>query len=511
MNPFRVLIIQLARMGDIVQTLPLLIRLREEIPNIHITFLCIDRFSEILKVTPLINRYVKISTDKALKLLKLDNSNIEILLQHPFLKEAYDLLINLTHDFPSAIISDRIKALEKTGAIAEGDRLILKDRWTRYIFSCVENREENSFNLVDIHIGMGKVSHRPVVKYLFTEKRVEENIKGFIRSLVGSKKSPIIAFHMGANRFHRTWPIENFAYLAKELIKHYEARIVLTGSQQEEPLFYEFASKMPLDYIETNQVINLIGKTKLRDLIALLKCCNLLISNDTGPIHIAAAVGTPTVGIYLSTAYPSETAPYGEGHYVIHPSIACYPCLDEPLGFPCGLPCRQTVSPQDVFKLSSRIIENTEREEETNSVDSIVLSSRFLSNGTLFYKLLNVPSKIPSALVDKKLKQRLLRLLWEGVLEIPSDFSIIYDESPHNILSWLTKISVALEGLLLLIQEKKYVVDNPSLKGLSGLLVDFAKLSIYSGCPEEIPKTIFSMVRRLSEIQRWIKKPFPYA
>lgn len=504
-NLYKVLVIQLTRMGDIIQTLPLLVRLREEIPGCHITFFCVDRFAEILRATPVVNRYIKIPPEVALKLKKPDVHFIDSMLTHHFFRESYDLLINLTHDMSSGIIANRVKADSKTGAIAEDHTpyLKLKDKWGRYVFSCVNNREENSFNLVDIHIGMGKVSHRPVKNYLRAEARSEQRMAKIL-PIAGD--TPLVAFHMGANKPHRTWPVEHFATLADFLIRKYDACIVLTGSRQEQALFRDFDGRLSPNLTEKGKVINLIGSTKLQDLIALLKRCTLLISNDTGPIHVAAAVGTRTIGIYTATAYPGETAPYGEGHYVVHPTMACYPCLDESSGFPCGLPCRSAISPSLVFELATQIIENRNVQVDAGS-EASVLRSELLSNGTVFYNPADAPYS-RDGMKEQWINKRLLRILWEGILEIPSDLSIISRISADRILRWIIKARSILHTIPDIVRAGKLDHRESPLINFSSLMAEFLKLTMLSECYEDIPKTVLLAKEKLAELELWTQKVY---
>lgn len=158
----------------------------------------------------------------------------------------------------------------------------------------------------------------------------------------------LIGLQLGASRDNRRWPIPSFAELADRLAEAFGARILLIGSAAEVSLGREF------EELTKTRPLNLIGKTDLREVAALLKRCCLLISNDTGPLHIATAVGTRVVGIFLSTAHFRETGPYGEGHYVIEADIPCSPC-----GFQveCNemvckeMVCKETIRVDNVFEL----------------------------------------------------------------------------------------------------------------------------------------------------------------
>jgi ADP-heptose:LPS heptosyltransferase len=107
----------------------------------------------------------------------------------------------------------------------------------------------------------------------------------------GIGTGPLIGIHPGAKGPERRWPAENFAALADILVRRLGARIVLTGMKGED------AVRAVREHM-TSPVLDLSGRTSLGTLAAVLQCCDLLISNNTGPAHLAEAVGTPTVRIW---------------------------------------------------------------------------------------------------------------------------------------------------------------------------------------------------------------------
>jgi heptosyltransferase I len=114
-----------------------------------------------------------------------------------------------------------------------------------------------------------------------------------------------------ANNF-RNWSIENYIKLIGHIQDNYNAKIVLTGAP----------TKIELEYAEgilasTQQVINLIGQTSLKRLLALIDCADLLICPDSGPAHMATAVNTPVIGLY-ATSNPERTGPYGSQQLTVN-------------------------------------------------------------------------------------------------------------------------------------------------------------------------------------------------
>jgi hypothetical protein len=93
-----------------------------------------------------------------------------------------------------------------------------------------------------------------------------------------------------------------------------------------------------------DKVSNLVGKTNIPALAGVLARCEFLLTGDTGPMHLAAAVGTPTVSLFFGTAYPWETGPYGPGHVILFSDVPCAPCAD-PAVCPYGHRCKRDLTP----------------------------------------------------------------------------------------------------------------------------------------------------------------------
>jgi len=153
------------------------------------------------------------------------------------------------------------------------------------------------------------------------------------------------------------------------------------------------------------------------ELSAILKRCRLLISNDTGPLHIATAVGTKVIGIFLSTAHYRETGPYGEGHLVIEADIACAPCSFQ---VECKeMLCKTVIKPDSIFYLSSMMLNRKMPERIADNMENSVLwkdmqvySSYFDTDGLINYR----------PLIKRKLKKEvfytyLYRNTWLSLLD----------------------------------------------------------------------------------------------
>jgi hypothetical protein len=208
--------------------------------------------------------------------------------------------------------------------------------------------------------------------------------------------------------------LENFVKLGELLSNHLDAQIILFGTEREMELGDQFRESAPYSFI------NLIGQTTLNELASYLKGIDVLVSNDTGPMHIAAAVGTKVVGIFVGTAYFGVTAAYGAGHVAVQSNYPCAPCLST---IACSDPlCRESIKPDTVaqgVRLSLSL------EVELSYLDSraTIYKSAFNPDGTLRYQLItqNTDRFFPWLNSFHYSKAIVSQTLWNNWLGLESD------------------------------------------------------------------------------------------
>lgn len=156
-----------------------------------------------------------------------------------------------------------------------------------------------------------------------------------------SPGKPLVAICPGASYGSaKRWPARRFAALAMELIAAQRATIVLVGGSAERNIGCEIAGlvRAPL--------LNSIGQTTLREALALLATCDLVVSNDSGLLHMAVAAGRPTVALFGPTD-PDRTGPRGGDTAIIRKPVPCSPC--EWRECPIDHPCMNRLSVDEVY------------------------------------------------------------------------------------------------------------------------------------------------------------------
>ena len=349
----RILIVQIARMGDLIQTSALLPALAQR--GAKVDLLVSEAFADTARALPDVSRVFTLSLAEAVK--PLWNNPSSLLKSYRLIRGLiddlargeYDRVLNLTHTDYSAALTALLGGREARGMTldAEGRKMVIGS-WAQYYFNAYINRIYNPFNLVDIHAGMAEV--RPARRLKF---EVNEGARIRAAALLQASKigdGLLLGIIPGASSPEKTWGVDNFAAAFKVLLKQMPLQAIAMGAKSEEVLGEALA--------EQSGAVNLCGQTDVLTLAAVLERCALVISNDTGPMHLAAAVGTPVIDVSLGSAYAAETAPWGEGHWTLEPIIDCYPC--QPRRHCDHCTCHRLLEPEAVAHLASAFLSDRE-------------------------------------------------------------------------------------------------------------------------------------------------------
>jgi len=269
---------------------------------------------------------------------------------NPFLSkllEEYDLAVNLNYDIANALFMNFFKNRKK-GATAYNKSIkdsesILRSGASNYLFNSVRNRNSSKINIADIFSLVGINSpaeikpHYDIVKLKSRRKnRRPDKNQGIIR----------ICVSIGATSVKRVWSSENYAALIKLIGNNFDCEFTIVGTAEEAGAASEIIKNLSSDI----NVIDLTGKTALGELVYFIKDFDLIISSDTGTLHIAQIFNIPSVSIFTGNANFYETGPHIKNSLVIYSKADCYPCFEhEPCRF--NYACKNDIKPNDVFNL----------------------------------------------------------------------------------------------------------------------------------------------------------------
>jgi ADP-heptose:LPS heptosyltransferase len=332
----RVLVVQLARLGDLVQTWPLLRRLRHQDPGRQLELLTDSRLRTLQTLGPEVGHHWELDFTELALLARRDFPTAYDRVRrwaNGFKNQGYDLVYNLNFSRLSLLLAYLVGGEVKGYQPVQGGREFLRDPWLALVFALVHARQLNRLHLSDVFRHLVPVTPpepRPPILSLGTAE-------------------PIIALQVATRHPRRTWPLEAFTRLAGRLVDRLGARVWLLGTEAER--LQGETLRRGLSPVHRERVVNLQGKTDLRELAACLREAHLLVSGDTGTLHLAAALGTRTLGVFLGPASCFETGPYGEGHYVFQAEPSCHPCAEAGAGCPEPI-CQAMIPPNAVADLT---------------------------------------------------------------------------------------------------------------------------------------------------------------
>ena len=348
----RILVIRLHRLGDVLQLTPMLAGLKAQHPEAAITLATGDNLVELMHDQPYIDEIVSIPESQYRFELKNKPERRAHIYHELYdglaaLKERrFDLAINRQYE-EGALMAYLIDAGEiRGGAFSPEREFYFADQPAAELFDFVKkDRRKNRRNLVDwasLIAGVRPGGFDMSIRLAASDRWEAADL--LAQNGVASGDDPV-AVQMGAARTFRHWGAENHVRLLQDLILRRKRKVILLGTREEKPLVDAVKAQLPPDI---QGLIDLTGKTSLRVLGGVLERCRLLITGDTGTMHLATAVGTRVLALFYGTAFPWETGPYGNGHLILYADEPCAPC-GRPEDCPLSQRCRNAITPEHVL------------------------------------------------------------------------------------------------------------------------------------------------------------------
>jgi ADP-heptose:LPS heptosyltransferase len=350
----QVLIINVTRMGDLIQTGPLLSRLREECPDVSIDLVVDRSFAPTAALLVGLRQVISCDFARLLDDCRTQSKSLVTLMQEmttwsaPLRTARYDRIVNLTFTRQTGLLASYIGAPDLRGITAGPDGgPIVQNPWLSYFTDLHRHRRFNRFNLVDLYAmgGSGPGSFSPLPVIVPADGR--EWADSFLRSQTATVRR-WIAVQVGASDVMKAWRPEYFGRTMAHLSRHPGIGFVLIGTAAEAEAI-ELAKATYRTSGGAAPILDASGRTTLHQLVGLLSLCQLLLTNDTGPMHLAVGVGTQVIDLSVGHVDHNETGPYGPGHWVVQPALACSPCGFDQI---CAHhACKDRVIPEEVANL----------------------------------------------------------------------------------------------------------------------------------------------------------------
>ncbi len=468
-----ILLVSIARLGDILQASPIIAGLKAENPQARITVVIDRSISSVCRGIPGIDDAYELDLSYLCRHLNREQEGIvdafsyvtkvvdELRARH------FDCCINLSNS-PYTALLVKLLGIERTSgwrADDEGCRVL--DTWSMLFAASVyhSNRNFNAINLVDIfRCSAGVNKHPRSLQFQFSEKAARFAERFLVEHGIEAG-GPLICIQAGASQKKRQWEPERFAILSRMLVNELGARIVYTGLSDER----EVIQQIERDFTHS-RAVSAAGATDLDQLAALLARAELLITGDTGTMHLSVAVGTPVIALFLASAFCFETGPYSAGNLVIQPQISCRPCNPN---LPCaGTECHAQITPELVKFLSGLRLqikkgsEHMMREQMeripghlADPREVVVYRSDFDSDGFLYFAPISADSSSASRDLRNHAARNAYRRLWKEellqVLPEDQDVQVAHASGFETIAGLCEKAMATLHELEASIRDKR--------------------------------------------------------
>ncbi len=338
----RICIIKPSALGDVVQTLPVLTAVRERFPRAHIAWVVNRSYAELLAGHPHLDEVIAVDRVRARPWSWSFWRSVGEL--HETLRDGrFDLVLDIQGLLRSGLMTWATAAARRVGLgdSREGSRLFYTD-----VVGVPEQITAAVDRYWEIAQALG-ASDRVKQFLVHTTDADREWAERQVKPLAGLR----VAVNPGARWATKRWPVEHFAEIAGRLRRESGAGLVIVGGPEDVSAANQLAESLGDD------CVNLAGKTTLKQLAAVLARVHFMVTNDSGPMHLAAALGTPVAALFTCTS-PARARPHGDGHLVLSTNVWCAASYLKKCS---RMACMDELTPDRVWPLVRAKIESLRR------------------------------------------------------------------------------------------------------------------------------------------------------
>jgi len=305
----RILVIRLDKVGDVICSLPVITALRENFPHSFIGFLSSAYTNDLIESNSSINEAI-LYEERASLFRRIG-------FMYSLKKYRFDLAIVLSPYFESSLVAFLSGAKFRVGYPANGSAFLLTDKIS--LKNRFKHEIESSLDVVR-NIGIDTQNKVPILEIPDIDRKFAENF--FLERQI-SPSDLVIGIHPSASAQYKCWPADYFAAVSDNLIEKHQAKIILFGSKSDIAIIDKILKLARHAPVVADCSFNLM------QVAGLISNCSIFLGNNSGPMHIAAAVGTPTVAIF-GNIHPLDSekkwAPPGENNIVVRKNMDCIGC-----------------------------------------------------------------------------------------------------------------------------------------------------------------------------------------
>lgn len=341
-RPDKILIRSTNWIGDAIMNTPAVRTVRENFPDAEISILATPWVADVFAANPYIDKII--IYDKA---GKHKGPRGRFLLVRELAQMKFDMAILLQKAFEAALLTSLSRIPVRAGYSTDFRRLLLTHP-VRVRKAVKKIHQVYFYQEMLKNLGL---TPGPDELFLQLPETAATRADEFLADLrQGNGNLPIMGLNPGAAYGPaKRWPAEKFSELAMLSVRDLQAKILVFGTKADTGTAAEIIENNP------GHVIDLTGKTSLAEAMALIKRCNVFVTNDSGLMHVAAALKTPVVAVFGSTN-PITTGPFSNNSIVIRKNISCSPCLKTHCR--SDFRCMQEIGSNEVFEAVNTIFES---------------------------------------------------------------------------------------------------------------------------------------------------------
>ena len=343
-----ILLIQLGDIGDVVLTLPTIGALGKAFPKRSLVVCVREHARELMEDCPRVHHVLSINKQRR-------KVSEELAYQLQFLrdlrKHRCTLAIELRTGTRGAVIALLSGAHTRVARYANDGTLWRNRLFTHLARPTQENIQyaaQHNLNIIE-PFGLAETDPRPNISVPQHRRRKAEAI---FRKAHIPRDKPLVAVHPFSLWQYKEWQLSEMAALLDRIQTDYRCNFVITGAPDERPRAKDLIG------ICDRKPYNLAGETSIGELPAILEACRLFMGVDTAALHIAAAVGIPTVGIFGPSSW-TNWAPRGQNHLVVKKGLTCQPCSQKGCEGSENSRCLMELTAQEIHTMLKRILDTT--------------------------------------------------------------------------------------------------------------------------------------------------------
>lgn len=312
----RILLVKPSSLGDVIHAIPVLHGLRVRYPTAKIDWLIGSSFAAILEGNNDVSELIEFDRKRFSRLGVSPAAMRDFLrLIQTLRSRRYDLVVDLQGLFRSAFLTRVTGAPVRIGFANAREGAPWFYTHLIPITDADEHAVDRNMHVAD---ALGNANW-PVVFDLGLDDGIRSSVRDLLRENGVQVDSKLLAVAPGARWETKAWPWQNFVAAVDELGRSGPVQIVLLGGSEDLELCRKIAEHSQA------RVISLAGKTSLRQMVAVIERCDVLLCHDSAPMHVAAALNRPLVCL-IGPTNPARTGPYRRIHDVLRLSLTCSPC-----------------------------------------------------------------------------------------------------------------------------------------------------------------------------------------